>query len=139
MMNGEEALNKLMKSMGCNSICNNMNYDRESYKVVLRNLKILEALRIFFNENITKRIVRDNNVNGSGVRGEEIKVDRNNVWERDISINKTSLRDIILSNIDRTKGEEIARMLCEWLDEPTIEDEARGSCIRHVINFKWIE
>lgn len=138
-MNGEEALNKLMKSMGCNSICNNMNYDRESYKVVLRNLKVLEALRIFFNENITKRIVRDDNVNGSGVRGEEIKVDRNNVWERDISIGQTSLRDIILSNIDRTKGEEIARMLCEWLDEPTIEDEARGNCIRHVINFKWIE
>lgn len=137
MMNGEEALNRLMKSVGCNSIYDDsMKYDREAYKIVLRNLKVLEALRIFFSENIYIRRVRDNK---GRERGEEIKVDKNDIWKRDISIGKTRLSDIILSSIDRKKGEEIARMLCEWLDEPTIEDEARGSCIRHMINYEWVD
>ena len=134
-MNGEEALNKLMKSVGCNSICNNMNYDRESYKVVLRNLKVLEGLRKYFVETII--IKKSENGNKNWFYAEDI-VKNKNIRERDISLDISggvSLPDILIKN---NEG-DIAKMLCEWLDEPSIEDEALGKCIRHVINFKWTE
>ena len=134
-MNGEEALNKLMKSVGCNSICNNMNYDRESYKVVLRNLKVLEGLRKYFVETII--IKKSENGNKNWFYAEDI-VKNKNIRERDISLDISggvSLPDILIKN---NEG-DIAKMLCEWLDEPLIEDEALGKCIRHVINYEWVD